>query len=61
MKMHTDDQKYGFMREWMMNFSGSTMSLDNHWEWGVRAWKMLQEMPEAPDEDNGDLFKHSPK
>ncbi len=61
MTMHADDQKYGFMREWMLTFSKSSMSLENHFEWGVRAWELLQKMPEGSDKDQDELFKFSPR
>ena len=60
--MHTNDQKYGFLREWMLTFSHNhNYDLEGWFRVGVKAWKLLQEMPDGDDDKNDDLFKYSPK
>ena len=59
--MHTDDQKYGFMREWMMQFAHNDHFIDDWFKLGLAGWDLLQEIPEGDDKDQQNLFEFSSK
>ena len=62
--MHANDAKYGFLKDWFLQLTPNSQITPEAWlKQGLRAWNMLQELPEGEEQGQGqqELFKHSPQ
>lgn len=61
--MHTNDEKYGFLKQWFLQLTPAANMTPEAWlKQGIRAWNLLQDLPEGEVEiPQKELFKHSPK